>query len=146
MLFKFVKDYFVHKWAKEISTRAVYRSIHSPGTIVDSTQKNIMGDGGTRKPYSITWHDLFDQCKNQELINTARAKKYLAVKEYLFFAYFGPLEHWCEHNFSSKFMLWHDDNAVYCVPLTDQDQMLWMLVWDNKMPQYDAIQDEYSSS
>lgn len=140
MLFKLVKHYFVHKWAKEISARAVYRSIHSPGPIVDSTQRNLMGDGGTHKPYHISWQALLDQCKDADVITSARAKKYLAVKEYLFFAYFGPLEHWCEHNFTSKFMLWHDDNGVYCMPLSDQDQMLWMLTWNNTMPDFLEVQ------
>ena len=140
MLFNLIKTYFVRKWAKEISARAVYRSIHSPGPVVDSTVKNLMGDGGTHRPYHVGWQKLFDQCKDPDALVAARKKQYLAVKEYLFFAYFGPLEYWCEHNFSNKFMLWHDNDGVYCMPLTDQDQMLWMLTWDNKMPDYDAMQ------
>lgn len=140
MLFKLVKQYFVRKWAKEISARAVYRSIHSPGPIVDSTQRNLMGDGGTRRPYHISWSELLNQCKDTDAIEAARAKKYLAVKEYLFFAYFGPLEHWCEKNFEHRFMAWHDDNGVYCMPLTDQDQMLWMLTWNGTMPPFNDIQ------
>lgn len=141
MLFKLIKTYFVRKWAKEISARAVYRSIRSPGIVVDSTVKNLMGDGGTHRPYTVSWQQLFDQCKDRDLIDAARKKQYLAVKEYLFFAYFGPLEHWCEHNFSNRFMLWHDDNGIYCMPQCDQDQMLWMLSWDNKMPSYDEMQN-----
>jgi len=140
MLFNLFKQYFVRKWAKEISARAVYRSIHSPGPIVDSTQRNLMGDGGTRRPYHISWQALLDQCKDTDVINSARAKKYLAVKEWLFFAYFGPLEYWCEHNFTDRFMLWHDNNGVYCMPLTDQDTMLWMLSWNGAMPSFDDMQ------
>ncbi len=140
MLFKLIKTYFVRKWAKEISARAVYKSIRSPGPIVDSTVKNLMGDGGTRRPYTISWTVLLNQCKDPDAINAAKTKKYLAVKEYLFFAYFGPLEYWCEKNFADKFMLWHDEGGIHCMPLTDQDQMLWMLTWNNEMPDYDAMQ------
>jgi hypothetical protein len=141
MLFKLLKRYLVRKWAIDIAKTV--------GTVVVPTNhelsKNIAGAGGQRRPpYGVTWQSLFDQCDSIELKVAANNKRYLAVKEFLFFAYLGPLEAWCERNFAGPFMLWSDDHGIHCMLFDTQDRVLWQLTWGNTMPRYKEMSDYYS--
>ena len=138
MLFKLLKRYLVRKWAKDIAKTVgagVVPTNHELG-------KNISGAGGqSRRPYSVTWQSLFDQCDSIELKIAANKKQYLAVKEFLFFAYQGPLEVWCERNFVGPFMLWSDDRCIHCMLFDTQDRVLWQLTWGDTMPRYKEMSD-----
>jgi len=139
--FSLLKRRLVHVWAKDIAKTV--------GAVVVPTNhelgKNIAGAGGqSSPPYSVTWQSLFDQCDSIELKVAANKKQYLAVKEFLFFAYFGPLEAWCEHNFAGPFMLWSDENSIHCMLFATQDRVLWQLTWGDTMPRYKEMSNYYS--
>jgi hypothetical protein len=102
---------------------------------ITSTQpdsKNIAGLGGQSfNPAFISWDHLYRQ-------SYAELRQYQdkphAIKEYLFFAYFGPLEAWCERNCQSKFLLWSTEHGIYRYFDDPIDNLLWNLTWDKPMP------------
>ncbi len=139
---KILKQFLVRKWAKDIAKAA--GSVTRPAANY-AVGKNLIGNGGQeRRPYTVTWQSLFDQCNSTELRLAALNKKYLAVQEFLFFAYFGPLEAWCERNCVGPFMLWTDDHRIHCMVFDTQDCVLWQLTWGNAMPRYVDMTDYFN--
>ena len=57
-----------------------------------------------------------------------------ALREELFFEYFGPLEHWCDQNCQGPYYLWSDHHGIYRVFTNSVDDMLWNLTFDSEMP------------
>jgi len=140
MLFKLLKRRLVRKWAKDIAK--IVGAVVAPADY--ELSKNIAGAGGqSLQPYGVTWQSLFDQCDSIELKVAANNKQSLAVKEFLFFAYLGPLEAWCERNFVGPFMLWSDNRCIHCMLFDTQDRVLWQLTWGNTMPRYKEMSDYY---
>jgi hypothetical protein len=98
----------------------------------DTDCKNIAGLGGQSfNPAFISWDHLYQQAY-AEL--RQYHKKPLVIKEYLFFAYFGPLEAWCDANCQGKYLLWPTDHGIYRHFDNPVDAMLWNLTWDKPMP------------
>jgi hypothetical protein len=101
-------------------------------TSTPSDSKNIAGLGGQSfNPAFISWDHLYRQ-------SYAELRQYQdkprVIKEYLFFAYFGPLEAWCERNCQSKFLLWSTEHGIYRYFDDPIDNLLWNLTWDKPMP------------
>ncbi len=94
--------------------------------------KNIAGLGGQAfNPAFISWHTLYKQAYSEL---RQYHDKPLVIKEYLFFAYFGPLEGWCEQNCQDRYFLWSTDHGIYRYFDNPIDNMLWNLTWDKPMP------------
>lgn len=141
ILAKPLKQFLVRKWAKNIAVAAGSVTRPTSNYIVG---KNVMGDGGQEhRPYRVTWQSLFDQSNSPELRLAALNKKHLAIQEFLFFAYFGPLEAWCESNCVGPFMLWSDEHSIQCMLFDTQDRVLWQLTWGNAMPRYADMSNYY---
>lgn len=101
-------------------------------TTAQSDCKNIAGLGGQAfNPAYISWNTLYQQAYSELRQYQDRP---LVIKEYLFFAYFGPLEAWCESNCQGKFLLWPTEHGIYRHFDNPVDVMLWNLTWDKPMP------------
>jgi hypothetical protein len=91
-------------------------------------------------PFKKNWQEIFNElpedCEvkliTQEQINKQRP----AVMEYLFFAYYGPLESWCERNLQGSYYLWYDDKRINMILFEERDRVLWLLKWGNGFPSY----------
>lgn len=94
---------------------------------------NAAGVGGQEfRPAHIAWGALLQQCNDPDLVRWRHDP--MVVAETLFFAYFGPLEAWCEANCVGTFYLWSDDRGVHRVFTDPTDRLLWSLTFDGSMP------------
>jgi len=116
--------------------------VHGPVGELDKPG-NLCGAGGQSfGPMTNTWQEIFDQWPDHSLRLQLTAKNGRAIQEALFFGYFGPLEAWCERNLSHGFYLWSDDKSVSLIIPYEQDRIMWMLVWNDRLPtpeELDAI-------
>lgn len=120
------------KLLKSVKLQDVSIKLEPAITSTQTDSKNIAGLGGQSfNPAFISWDHLYQQSYAE--LRQYRDKP-LAIKEYLFFAYFGPLEAWCEHNCQSKFLLWPTDHGIYRYFDDPIDNLLWNLTWDKPMP------------
>lgn len=117
---------------KSVKLKDVDIKLESAITTTDTNCKNIAGLGGQAfNPAFISWNNLYQQAYSDL---RQYQDKPLVVKEYLFFAYFGPLEAWCETNCQGKFLLWPTEHGIYRHFDNPIDNMLWNLTWDKPMP------------
>jgi hypothetical protein len=132
-----IKRYLVKRWSGEIISSV--KSIANVSSL-DQDQKNLAGLGGRSfSPSFVSWQELFDQSRDPEL---KRWRKHpTVVKECLFFAYFGPLEAWCENNCTGQFYLWSDETGIYRQFTNPLDRMLWSMTWDAAMPRLEELKD-----
>ena len=117
---------------KSVKLKDVDIKLEPEITSAEPNSKNIAGLGGQAfNPAFISWNHLYQQAY-------AELRQYqdkpLVVKEYLFFAYFGPLEAWCEANCQDRFFLWPTEHGIYRHFDNPIDVMLWNLTWDKPMP------------
>jgi len=98
--------------------------------------------------YTVSWQELWDTVKParaKEIFGETKLKaaKYTerSLLEGLFFAYFGPLEAYCERVFQDKFYLWSDDKNISLIILGDADRMFWQLRFGDKirLPSWDEL-------
>jgi hypothetical protein len=116
--------------------------VHGPVGELDKPG-NLCGSGGQSfRPMTKTWQELFDEWPDRSLRMGATGKNNKAIVEAMFFGYFAPLEHWCERNLSHGFYLWSDNIIVSLIIPSEQDRIMWMLVWNDRLPtpeELDAI-------
>lgn len=128
----FAAKILLKKLLKSVTLKDVDIKLEPAITSTDPDCKNIAGLGGQAfNPAFVSWNTLFQQ-------SYAELRQYqdkpLVVKEYLFFAYFGPLEYWCERNCQGRFFLWSAEHGIYRYFDNPLDNMLWNLTWDKPMP------------
>ena len=134
----------LRRWlAHELMGHTMQRGhVHGPVGELDKPG-NLCGAGGQAfRPMTKTWQEIFDQWPDHSLRLQANSKNNRAIHEALFFGYFGPLEAWCDHNLSHGFYLWSDDKGVSLIIPSEQDRIMWMLVWNDRLPtpeELDAI-------
>jgi len=116
--------------------------VHGPVGELDNSG-NLCGAGGQAfRPMTKTWQELFDEWPDRSLRIQANGKNNKAIVEAMFFGYFAPLEHWCAHNLSHGFYLWSDHLSISLIIPSEQDRIMWMLVWNDRLPtpeELDAI-------
>jgi hypothetical protein len=128
--------YMLRRWlARQLVGQLWQRAGHAQGPVGTYGAQNLCGSGGqTFRPMTRTWQEIFDEWPDNVLRIQANNKNQLAIREALFFGYFGPLESWCERNLSQPFYLWSDDHAVSIIIPGEQDRILWMLTWNDGLP------------
>ena len=132
------------RWlARELMGYTMQRGhVHGPVGELDDPG-NLCGSGGhTFRPMTKTWQEIFEEWPDHSLRIRATTKNSRAITETLFFGYFGPLEAWCERNLSHGFYLWSDNITVSLIIPSEQDRIMWMLVWNDRLPtpeELDAI-------
>lgn len=135
---KLIKIYFLKKWAKHIH-REITKLEKTPKNI---SSKNLAGLGGQEfRPVSVSWRELVAQTTCPSLRQWSYNQN--VVQEHLFFAYFGPLEAWCEQNCQYPFYLWTDDYGIHRYFTNPIDNVLWNLTWENPMPSMTEIEKIY---
>lgn len=124
------KNLLVRRWARELVGEA-RRFSGSPPV---GKGLNAAGLGGTAfsAVAHVSWGSLYQQCDSPDLRGLGKNER--AVIEFLFFAYLGPLEAWCEKHCAGTFYLWADDRGVNRVFTDPTDHMLWSLTFDGPMP------------
>lgn len=131
-----VKGLLIKKWSREIAIKAEQ---HRQQRSVRTADKNLAGLGGSCfNPASIQWTELYAQCGDFNLHYWADRPN--VIREHLFFAYFGPLEAWCDSNCQSQYYLWSDDRAIYRQFTDPADDLLWKMVWESYMPTMKEIE------
>ena len=131
VLFRLFKKRLLKWLLKDASLRSSI-SIEQFSTDSKFETANIAGLGGQSfNPAFISWNHLFQQAYAE--LRQYQDKPQI-IREYLFFAYFGPLESWCDRNCQSKFLLWPTEHGIYRYFADPVDVMLWNLTWDKPMP------------
>ena len=134
----------LRRWlARELMGYTMQRGhVHGPVGELDNPG-NLCGAGGQSfGPMTKTWKEIFEEWPDHSLRIQATTKNSRAITETLFFGYFGPLEAWCERNLSHGFYLWSDNITVSLIIPSEQDRIMWMLVWNDRLPtpeELDAI-------
>lgn len=132
-MFKIIKRILIKRWAIEL--RKAIADKTKPNDKPFEGKKNLAGLGGQEfKPYFISWNVLTQQSKSNIRLTIWQKANPTAVKEHLFFEYFGPLEHWCDTNCNGHYYLWSDSMGVYRAFIDPMDIMLWNLTFENGMP------------
>lgn len=132
-MLKIIKRILIKRWAKEI--RKNIADSTTPTTSSFEGKKNLAGLGGQEfKPYFISWNVLTHQSRSHIRLTIRAKSDPIAVKEHLFFEYFGPLEHWCDTNCNGHYYLWSDSLGVYRAFIDPMDVMLWNLTFEGGMP------------
>lgn len=82
---------------------------------------NFFGEGGQTVIHKfIPWHDFIDTSGafgSMGNVNLNINTYILAYEEHMFFAFFGPLEDWCEKNCKNEFGLYTTNPHVKLNPL-----------------------------
>lgn len=140
VIFKIIKSILIKKWADEIHHQLLKKSKIKKSKPADS--KNIAGLGGQDfYPAFISWNALYEQCHDPELKRWAHCTN--VVREHLFFAYFGPLESWCDKNCQGPYYLWSDSRGIHRQFVDPIDAVLWTLTWSKPMPDLADIEKIY---
>lgn len=130
-----VKHLLIRRWSAEIAAEVRRRA---QPAVTDGVSHNRAGLGGHGlRPLHISWQELFEQCQDPNIIRCADRPR--VVEEYLFFAYVGPLEAWCERNCTGPWYLWSDEGGVHLLLDDTADRMLWSIAWDGHMPDLDEL-------
>lgn len=146
---KLIADRRIRRYlTKALARDIVYDSPVIPN-VCDDTDRNLCGLGGQGAPvYTVSWEELWDTVKTaqaKEIFGEAKTKAAgrgeRSLLEGLFFAYFGPLEAYCERIFQEKFYLWSDDKNVSLIIPGEADRMFWQLRFGDKMrlPSWDEL-------
>ena len=107
--------------------------------------KNLAGLGGQSfRMRWTTWDELFLDSNCLELRRWGHRSN--VVRDHMFFAYFGPLEAWCDTNLHSGYYLWSDDGRINLVLTNPTDEVLWRMTWGNGMPALSEVEDLARSS
>lgn len=131
-----VKDLLIRKWSKEIWQKS--NELRNIADCKDLDRrnngcKNLSGLGGQSfNPAFVSWSELFQQCNDVELRKWFNCPN--VIREHFFFAYFGPLESWCDHNCYGPYYLWTDERGVYRQFTEPMDDILWRMSWISTMP------------
>mgnify|MGYP006288440559 CR=1 FL=1 len=134
-MLKLIKKILVKRWAKEITREISNQPEFNTQTAISEFEdcKNIAGVGGQQfRPYFIRWNTILFQSKRYSQLSTIVDS--VALKEELFFEYFGPLEHWCDENCQGQYYLWSDEHGIYRLFTNSVDDMLWNLTFEDQMP------------
>lgn len=130
-----LKRMLVRKWSKEIMD-----SVSPKGKTeqVSHDCRNLAGLGGQGSIVrSITWEELLQQSKSAELRRWTHKPN--VIREHFFFAYFGPLEAWCDSSLHSGYYLWSDERRINLLINDPMDHVLWKMAWSGEMPRLDEI-------
>ena len=131
------KSILIRRWKKEI----IASYIKNKDTKKRDDCKNLAGLGGQGfRPRFISWQTILKQSKIRlSSYAGVRGMGDIAIREVLFFGYFGPLEAWCESNCQGGYFLWSDDSGVYLILMDEMDEVTWKLTWDGSMPSFDNV-------
>lgn len=144
---KLIADRRIRRYLTKVLARdIVYDSPVIPN-VCDDTDRNLCGSGGqSATVYTVSWQELADTADLRQVFgetDRGKVRKYgeRSVLESLFFAYFGPLEAYCERVFQDKFYLWSDDKNISLIILGDADRMFWQLRFGDKirLPSWDEL-------
>jgi hypothetical protein len=123
-----IKRSLIKRWTADVVSHLRSELAHQPSGEINGNRAGLGGQEFKLK--TISWRELFDQSPDLH----SWAKRPRAVKEHLFFAYFGPLEAWCERNCQGPFYLWTTETGI-CLHITDPvDMVVWKMTWDGEMP------------
>jgi len=104
---------------------------------------NICGLGGQSQiPFKIKWTALYDSVHGPVDWSVHRLKPHVVAE--LFFSYFAPLEHWCEHNLSGDFALWSDHTSVYLLLTHEHDHLYFRLRFNSQMPDQKMLDSAFN--
>jgi len=137
-----IKPILIRYWAREL-TKKIYNIEHKKNC--KNEVKNICGIGGQLTPIFRSWVDIYN---DNHTINPLDSSKYVlkpAAIEQIFFGYFGPLEAWCEQNFTGDFALWTDQKGIYLLLVHDYDRTYFSLKWGKNLPNFNSLEDEFIS-
>lgn len=139
------KSALVRKWSREIMNRIKSEDQKSKPKEDDLGCKNLAGLGGQNfRIRWTTWDEIFLDSNCSELRRWSHRPN--VVRDHLFFAYFGPLEAWCDRNLHSNYYLWSDDTRINLVLSDTTDEILWKMAWGNGMPTLSDVEDLVGSS
>jgi hypothetical protein len=104
---------------------------------IHSVVTNICGPRNGRAPLQIDWTAVYDSAysgSTTTIVNWRQSTLSTSALDKLFFEYFGPLEHWCEHNLSGNFALWFDRKSIYLLLIHEHDHLYFKLMFNGQMP------------
>ena len=93
---------------------------------------NLCGLGGQQAALSRRWTSIHNETHTVQVVEEQVLSR--QTVEWLFFAYFAPLEYWCEQNLQGDYYLWSDDYQVNLILLDTDDTVVWQLIWGNCLP------------
>jgi len=136
-----IKPILLRRWARQLTNE----KHHTTSEIIkESNPKNLCGIGGHGvRPFYRSWNDLYNDTHSTNPIDPTKYELKRKVKETLFFGYFGPLEAWCERQFTGDFALWSDEKGVYLMVFHDYDQTYFALKWGGTLPNFTAFDKEF---
>lgn len=137
--------YTAKAWITEIGVHWWRRRY--AGYVADMTARPVTTVPGPiallHPPFVKKWQEVYEElpadCEIRWMSQKEINKNRPAVMEYLFFAYYGPLEAWCEKHLQGSYILWYDEKRIQFMMLEERDCVFWYLKWGKKMPSYSAL-------